>query len=175
LPGDRDAEAELEAMLRVDQAGEFGAVQIYAGQLAVLGETRSRAIVEEMAAAEAEHLETFDALLVERGVRPTALTPLWRAAGFLLGAGTALLSQRHAMLCTAAVEAEIERHYRRQEARLGDDEKNLRETIETFRADEARHRETALEHEAEQALGHRPLGAAIRAGTRLAIWLSTRV
>ncbi len=175
LPGDAKPEARIGAMLRVDQAGEFGATRIYAGQLAVLGEGRSREVVEEMAALEAEHLERFNRILVARGVRPTALTPLWRAAGFLLGAGTALLSERHAMLCTAAVETEIERHYGRQAERLGDDEASLKETIEAFRADEVQHRETALRHEAERALGHRPLGRAIRAGTRLAIWLSERV
>jgi ubiquinone biosynthesis monooxygenase Coq7 len=162
-------------MIRVDQAGEFGAIRIYEGQLAVLGNTPSREIVEEMAANEAEHLAVFNEMMVERGVRPTVLTPVWRAAGFLLGAGSALMSERHAMLCTVAVEAEIDRHYQRQADRLGADEAALKETILAFRDDEVRHRETALEHEAEQALGARPLEGAIRAGARLAIWLSERI
>ena len=175
LPGDLDREAALARLLRVDQAGEFGALQIYKGQLAVLAGTASEAPIREMAEAERQHLETFDRLVVERGVRPTALTPVWRAAGFVLGAGSALLSERHAMACTAAVEEVIDGHYRRQAEGLGPEEAELKATLEAFRAEEAGHRETALQHDAARAPAYAPFARAVRAGTRLAIWLSERV
>jgi len=175
LPGDLEATAMLARLIRVDQAGEFGALQIYKGQLAVLRGSASEAPIREMAEAERRHLETFDRLLVERAVRPTALTPFWRAAGFLLGAGSALLSERHAMACTAAVEEVIDGHYRRQAARLGPDEAALRSTLEDFRADEAAHRDTALAHGAAEAPAYDRFAGAVRAGTRLAIWLSERL
>lgn len=175
LPGDLSPRRRLHRLLRVDQAGEFGAVQIYKGQLAVLRGTASEAAVQRMAEQEREHLARFNALMVERGVRPTALTPLWRAAGFLLGAGTALMGERAAMACTVAVEEVIDGHYRRQLEDLGDDEPGLAQTLETFRADELEHRDAALAAGAEEARGYRPLSRGIRAGTRLAIWLSERL
>ncbi len=176
LPGDPPKGAEIERMIRVDQAGEFGAVQIYRGQLAVLGETKSAAVIEEMLLVERGHLAAFNRIMTERGVRPTALGPLWRAGGFLLGAATALLGERHAMACTVAVEEVIDGHYRRQAARLeGAGEAALKQTVEDFGAEEAAHLETARHHEAEAAPGYRPLSAAIRRGTRLAIWLSERI
>jgi ubiquinone biosynthesis monooxygenase Coq7 len=174
-PGDLDAADRIARILRVDQAGEFGALQIYKGQLAVLAGTASAATVEEMAEAERRHLETFDRLVVERGVRPTALTPIWRGAGLLLGAVSALISERHAMACTAAVEETIDRHYRRQAESLGPEEAGLQATLEEFRADELRHRETALEHRAAEAVGYAAFSGAVRTGTRLAIWLSERL
>jgi len=150
-------------------------VRIYEGQLAVLRGTAAEAPVAEMAAAEREHLAAFDRLAAERGVRPTALQPVWRVAGFALGAGSALLGPRAAMACTVAVEDVIEAHYRRQIAALGEAEPALRETLVRFRDDELAHRAEALRHEAERAPLHRPLSAAVRAGTRLAIWLSERI
>ena len=115
-----DARADVPSMLRVDQAGEYGATRIYAGQLAVLGDSGpASALVARMAAQEQEHLRTFDALLAERGVRPTLLQPFWRTAGFALGAATALISPQAAMACTAAVEDEIDKHYSEQLRALG--------------------------------------------------------
>jgi ubiquinone biosynthesis monooxygenase Coq7 len=108
-------------------------------------------------------------------VRPTALLPLWHAAGFALGAATALIGERAAMACTAAVEEVIVEHYRGQIGALGDDEAALRAALEEYRADEAAHRATALAHEAEQAPAYAALTGAIKAGSRLAIWLSTRI
>src|SRR5215216_7715524 len=99
-------------MLRVDQAGEYGATRIYAGQLAVLGQDGPAGrVIARMARQEERHLKRFDALMAERGVRPTALQPLWKVAGFALGAATALMSEKAAMACTDAVETEIDRHY----------------------------------------------------------------
>ena len=175
LPGDPDLEETVARMIRVDQAGEFGAVRIYAGQRAFLRRGAAADAVDEMAAKEAEHLETFNALVAERGIRPTALMPLWHVAGYALGAATALMGERAAMACTEAVEDVIDRHYAEQSAALGDDEAELRDTIDKFRADEIEHRDLAIEHEAREAPGYELLTRVVKTGSRLAIWLSTRV
>lgn len=175
LPGDPSREQQIARMIRVDQAGEYGAVRIYAGQLAVLRRAGSAEAIRAMAATEREHLERFDDLVADRGVRPTVLQPLWHVAGYALGAATALLGERAAMACTVAVEEVIDRHYAEQAERLGDDEADLRETIEKFRADELEHKDEALAHGAEGAPGYELLTGAVKAGSRLAIWLSTRI
>jgi ubiquinone biosynthesis monooxygenase Coq7 len=175
LPGDPDPAGLIDRILRVDQAGEYGACRIYAGQMAVLGRHACAPALAAMAAQERHHLETFDRLMAERRARPTALQPLWHLAGFALGAGTALMGSRAAMACTVAVEEAIDTHYRRQAAQLGTAEAPLKATIERFRAEEDEHRRTGLAHGAEQAPGYPVLRAAIKAGSRLAIWLSERV
>jgi len=173
------AGADVAAMIRVDHAGEYGAVRIYEGQLAVLGRNRANrkaaAAIRRMAGQEQEHLETFDRLINERAVRPTALEPVWHAAGFALGAATALLGEKAAMACTAAVEEVIDAHYAAQVERLGTDDPELKRTIERFRADEIAHRDEAIAHGAEEAPGYRLLSGAIKAGCRLAIKLSERI
>jgi ubiquinone biosynthesis monooxygenase Coq7 len=175
MPGDRSRDEIIERMIRVDHAGEYGAVRIYAGQQAVLRDGKAAGLIRDMAAKEAEHLARFDRIVADRDVRPTALMPLWHVAGFALGAATALLGEKAAMACTAAVEEVIDEHYAGQAARLGRDEAELRATIEEFRADEAAHREEAMQAGAEQAPGYEVLSTAIKAGSRLAIWLSTRI
>jgi ubiquinone biosynthesis monooxygenase Coq7 len=175
LPGDPSREEMLARILRVDHAGEHGAVRIYAGQLAVLGHTPAGDVIRRMAKEEQRHLETFNRLLPERRVRPTALSPLWHAAGYALGAATALLGERAAMACTVAVEEVIDEHYAAQAAQLGAEEPALKAVIEEFRQDEIVHRDEGLAHGAEQAPGYELLRTAIKAGSRLAIWLSTRV
>ena len=172
LPGDLGPAALVARMIRVDHAGELGAVRIYEGQLAVLGNDPE---IAEMAAQEREHLARFETLVNERRVRPTALSPVWHVAGFALGAGTALMGPKAAMACTVAVEEVIDEHYRKQAEALGDDEAELRDAIEEFRADEIAHRDAALEAGAEEAPGYRPLTQAIKGGSRLAIWLSERI
>ena len=173
-PGDRRPDSA--SMLRVNQAGEYGAARIYAGQLAVLGQDRPAGrAVARMAQQEQRHLARFDALMAERQVRPTALQPLWKVAGFALGAATALLSERAAMACTDAVETEIDRHYGRQLDALGDSDPELAADIAEFRAEELEHRDTAREHGAAETIGYPLLTAAIRAGCRLAIGLSKRI
>lgn len=163
-------------MLRVDQAGEYGATRIYAGQLAVMGDRAPHAAeVAAMAAQEAAHRERFDALIAERGVRPTALQPLWSVAGYALGAATALIGPEAAMACTAAVEEEIERHYSAQLDELGDDDPELSAIIAEFRDDEREHHAAALAAGAERAPAYPLLSGAIRLGCRLAIRLSERV
>lgn len=170
------------SMIRVDQAGEYGATRIYAGQLAVMGNRAPHSSeVRAMAEQEAGHLAEFDALVARRRVRPTVLQPLWSVAGYALGAATALLGPEAAMACTAAVEEEIDRHYSHQldtlEKAKGtrDDDPELAGTIERFREDERAHRDAALAAGAERAPAYPLLSAAIRAGCRAAIRLSERL
>lgn len=166
----------IERILRVDQAGEYGAIRIYAGQLAVMGNRAPHAgEVQHMAEQEAAHLARFNALLAERRVRPTALQPFWHVAGFALGAATALIGPEAAMACTAAVEEEIDRHYTQQLDELGESEPELAATIAQFRDDERAHRETALAAGAERAPAYPLLAGAIRLGCRAAIRLAERI
>ena len=132
-------------------------------------------LIARMAAQEQRHLDHFDALLAERGVRPTLLQPFWRVAGHALGAATALISPQAAMACTAAVEDEIDRHYSQQLDALGTQEPELSATIADFQADEREHRDTAIGAGAETDLGYPLLYSAIRAGCRAAIELSKRI
>ena len=174
LPGDRIV--DTGAMVRVDQAGEYGAARIYAGQLAVMGERHPHArLIRHMADQERRHLDTFDRLLIERRGRPTILHPLWHVAGYALGAATALMGPRAAMACTAAVEAEIDAHYAQQLAEIGDSDPELAAHVADFRGDEAEHRETALAQGAERAVGYPVLAAIIRVGCRAAIAVSSRI
>jgi ubiquinone biosynthesis monooxygenase Coq7 len=175
LPGDPTEAERLDRLLRVDLAGEYGARRIYEGQLAVLGVRADSAPIRAMYEQEKQHLATFERLLVARRARPSALTPLWHVAGFALGAATAMLGREAAMACTVAVEEVIDEHYARQAAALGDSEPALKATIEEFRRDEQHHRDTGLAEGAAQAPGYPLLAGAIKAGSRLAIWLAERV
>ncbi len=175
LPGDPSAKEQVNRMIRVDHAGEYGAARIYAGQLRVLGRHPASAVIRRMAEQEKRHLAVFEKLVAERRVRPTVLSPLWHAAGFALGAASALLGGRAAMACTVAVEEVIDEHYRAQAEALGDAEPELKATIEEFRSDELEHRDTGLAHGAELAPGYEVLSRVVKAGSRLAIWLSTRI
>ena len=169
-------EATTKSMIRVNQAGEYGATRIYAGQLAVMGtRTPVARAIAAMAAQEDRHRKRFDAMIVERRVRPTLLAPLWDVAGFGLGMATALMGPKAAMACTAAVETEIDKHYGDQLAELGDSDPELVEAIADFRAEEAEHKATAIDHGAEGAFGYPVMSAAIRAGCRVAIALSKRI
>ena len=175
LPGDESEAARIERFIRVDHAGEYGAKRIYQGQLAVLGRGPKGDVLRHMQAQEQVHLDTFAALVAERRVRPTALLPFWHVAGFALGAATAALGERAAMACTVAVEEAIDEHYRSQSAVLGEDEAALRDTIETFRAEELEHRDIGLANEAERTPGYKVLSALIKAGCKVAIAVSERV
>ncbi|MBY0422960.1 MAG: demethoxyubiquinone hydroxylase family protein [Parvularculaceae bacterium] len=166
-------------MLRVDHAGEYGAVQIYRGQRAVFGRLPHKSatadVIAEMEAGEARHLETFDRLLAERRVRPTLLSPLWNVAGFGLGAVTALMGEKAAMACTAAVEEVIEGHYAAQAEEIAAVDPALASTIAEFRDDELGHKATAEDNGADGAPGFGLLKAAIQFGCRVAIRLSEKV
>ena len=175
LPGDPSPEDSVERMIRVDHAGEFGAVRIYEGQLAVLGHSAAGHVIREMAEQERRHLERFERLVRERRVRPTALSPLWHVAGYALGAASALLGERGAMACTVAVEEVIDEHYQAQAAKLAEDDPALRETILSFRDDEIAHRDLAIAQGAAESPGYDLISAVVKTGSRVAIWLSTRL
>ena len=175
LPGDLTPAETIERIIRVDHAGEYGAARIYEGQLAVLGRGEKGDLIRHMKAQEDVHLQTFAGLIGKRRVRPTVLLPFWHVAGFALGAVTAALGTRAAMACTVAVEEAIDEHYAAQAASLGEDEAELRGTIEKFRAEELEHRDIGLEHEAELAPAYRLMSAVIKAGCKVAIAVSERV
>ena len=178
-PGQGAGAQRLAEILRVDHAGELGAVAIYRGQRAVLnqvsGQGRMASQLAQMQDHEAEHLARFDKLLTERGVRPTALTPLWRLAGFALGAGTALLGPKAAHACTEAVETVIEEHYAGQIEELSDREPELAGELARFRDEELAHRDIARAEGAAEAPGYALLTRVISAGCRAAIKISEKV
>ncbi len=178
-PGRHAMRARLHEILRVDHAGELAAVQIYRGQAAVLGRAAataaSAAEVEEMGAQESVHLQAFDQLLLERGVRPSLLSPLWRAAGFALGAATALAGERAAHACTEAVETVIEQHYAGQIEELEERDPELAAQLCGYRQDELDHRDRAIDQGAREAPGYELLTAVIRAGCRAAIRAAQKV
>lgn len=164
------------SMVRVDQAGEFGAKRIYAGQLAIMGDRHPAArSIAHMAAQEQVHLDAFDLLMAQRGIRPTVLQPFWNVAGFALGAATAAIGPEAAMACTAAIETEIDRHYSEQLEELADSDPELSELVARFREEELEHKATALAEGAERAPAFPLMSAAIRLGCRAAIALSKRI
>ena len=168
--------ADIASMLRVNQAGEYGAKRIYAGQLAVMGDrTPAARSIAHMAEQEQRHLSAFDKMLAERGVRPTVLQPVWDIAGFALGAVTAAIGPAAAMACTVAVETEIDRHYAEQLEQIGDSDPELSAMVTEFQIEELEHKATALEHGAEQAFAYPLMSAVIRAGCRVAIAVSKRI
>lgn len=178
-PGLGGASARLAEILRVDHAGELGAVHIYRGQRAVLGAARGHERIAgqlaEMEGHEAVHLARFDRLLNDHRVRPTVMTPFWRVAGFALGAGTALLGDKAAHACTEAVESVIEQHYAGQIAELEGREPELAAELSRFRDEELAHRDKAVEEGAREAPGYPVLAAVIRAGCRAAIKISEKL
>lgn len=183
-PGVNHAKDQIARIIRVDQAGEYGAKRIYAGQLAVFknrpGMARTEKLIQHMADQEDVHLDTFSDMVAERGVRPTILQPIWHVGGFALGAVTALMGEKAAMACTAAVEEAIDEHYAAQQVALdtlnadGAGEEELKAHIDQFRADEAEHHDTAIDEGAEAAAGWPFLRRAIKGTTKTAIWLSER-
>lgn len=176
-PGPRDQ--RLKEMIRVDHAGEYGAVQIYKGQRAVFDKLPHKArlaeLLREMEEGEYEHLDAFDRLIFEKRSRPTVLAPLWNVAGFALGAGTALMGEKAAMACTSAVEEVIEQHYQEQADELGDSDPEMRDRFLKFREDEIGHKDTAIAEGAEETPGYGILKGVIQAGCRLAIRVSEKV
>lgn len=168
--------ADIASMLRVNQAGEYGAKRIYAGQLAVMGDrTPAARSIAHMAEQEERHLSAFNKLLAERGVRPTVLHPIWDVAGFALGAVTAAIGPEAAMACTVAIETEIDLHYSEQLAEIGESDPELSAMVADFQADEQEHKATALAEGAERAPAYPLMSAAIRLGCRTAIALSKRI
>lgn len=174
-PGRGATTARMAEILRVDHAGELAAVQIYRGQRAVMGDRPAGRRFAELAEQEGLHLARFDQLLIERRVRPTAMAPIWRLAGFALGAGTALLGEKAAHACTEAVESVIEAHYAGQITELADCDPDLAAELAAFRDEELAHRDEAVGEGAREAPGYAVLSAVIAAGCRAAIKLSEKV
>lgn len=181
LPGDRGTtprDADIDSIIRVNHAGEYGAKRIYAGQLAVFKDNpKMRKLIQHMADQEEAHLEYFEKEIIRRGVRPTALHPVWHAAGYALGALTAKLGPEAAMACTVAVESVISGHYQEQLDALDgkDHEAPLKKAIAKFKAEEEEHHDTGLAHDAEHAPAYALLSAIIRGGSKLAIEIAKRL
>jgi 3-demethoxyubiquinol 3-hydroxylase len=169
----------LDRVLRVDHAGEVGADMIYAGQLAVLGKSKVGSVIQEMRDQEVHHRKTFERLIMEHRARPTALLPLWNVAGFVLGAGTALLGSKAAMACTVAVEETIGQHYNDQIREIMEKHpgefKDLLLTLKTFRDEELEHLQVGIQHDAELAPAYKALKTVIQTGCKGAIWISERI
>ena len=169
----------LEEIIRVDHAGERGAIKIYEGQLLALGTIKQdknlRKIIEEMKEQEKEHLEYFEKEIQKRKMKPTYLLPLWDLMGVSLGFGTVLLGKKAAMLCTASVEEVIEDHYQNQLKKIGNDEKELKRKIEKFKGDEANHKNTAYETGASKNGIYSIMDKIIKTGSRIAIAISEKI
>lgn len=174
-PGSLTQKQLLEQIIRVNQAGEYGAKRIYAGQMAVLKNSPAYETIKHMAEQEDEHLQYFSNEIVSRKVRPTALMPIWHVAGYAMGAVTAMIGTKAAMACTVAVEEVIDEHYREQLKTLSDNEKLLKEKIEKFRLEEVEHRDIGLENHAEDAAAYPILRGAVRTATKFAIFLSKKI
>lgn len=160
--------------LRVNHAGELGAINIYKGQLAVLGGTALKPKLEEMLSHEQEHLDAFNEILPDEGVRPSALTPLWELGGFALGAGSALLGEKAAMACTVAVEEVIVEHYEEQ-LELLDDADPVKAKIAKFCADEDHHRQEGLDHGAQEWSGFGPFTQVVKLLTKTCVEIAKHI
>lgn len=178
LPGSLSVQESMAQLIRVNQAGEYGAKRIYQGQMAVLKQDSCASTIAHMAEQEEQHLAYFNEQIRERQVRPTALMPVWHVLGYMLGAGTALLGKKAAMACTVAVEEVIDAHYRQQIEQLqvtAPHEASLIGHIEQFRQEELEHRDIGVEYYAKETPGFMLLTGAVKTASRLAIWLSKRV
>ena len=166
----------LEEIIRVDHAGEYGATRIYDGQIAVFGKnSKIGKTIQHMADQEQEHIETFQQLIVNNRVRPTALLPIWNVAGYALGAATAMMGEKAAMACTVAVEKVIGEHYHEQQSLLGNDQKKLKKIIKKFEADELEHHDIGIAHDAEKTPGYKILSKIIEIGCKTAIAVSKKI
>tara|TARA_B100000953_G_C17784528_1_gene346744 strand:+ start:41 stop:574 length:534 start_codon:yes stop_codon:yes gene_type:complete len=169
----------LEEIIRVDHAGERGAIKIYEGQLLALNtikqDEKLKTIIQEMKEQEKEHLEYFEKEIQKRKMKPTYLLPLWDLIGVSLGFGTVLLGKRAAMLCTASVEEVIEDHYQKQLKKIGNDEKELKTKIEKFKRDEINHKNTAYETGASKIGIYSIMDKVIKTGSKLAITISEKI
>jgi len=169
----------LEEIIRVDHAGERGAIKIYEGQLLALKtikqDERLKDIIEEMKDHEKEHLEYFEKEIQKRNMKPTYLLPLWDLMGISLGFGTVLLGKKAAMLCTASVEEVIENHYENQLSKIGEDEKDLKEKIKKFKGDEVNHKNIAYQSGATKNGLYSIMDKMIRTGSKIAISISEKI
>ena len=169
----------LEEIIRVDHAGERGAIKIYEGQLLALKTIKQdeslKDKIEEMKEQEKEHLVYFEKEIQKRKIKPTSLLPLWDVMGVALGFGSALLGKKATMLCTASVEEVIDEHYQNQLKKLGSDEKDLKKKIEEFKKDEINHKNIAYEAGATNKGLYSIMDKVIRTGSRIAITISEKI
>lgn len=176
VPNSLNKEQQLDRIIRVDHAGEYGAVRIYEGQLAVFGDNHPMSdTIKHMKEQEDVHLDRFNKLIRDYNARPTLITPLWHAAGYALGATTALMGPKAAMACTEAVEEVIDKHYAEQIESLGDDEGALAETLEKFRQEEVEHKQIAIDNGAQEVPAHGILYGAIKLGVKAVIKVAERI
>ena len=169
----------LEEIIRVDHAGERGAIKIYEGQLLALKTIKKDEnllnIIEEMKEQEKEHLEYFEKEILKRKIKPTSLLPLWDIMAVALGFGSALLGKKATMLCTASVEEVIDGHYNNQLKKLGNDEKDLKKKIEKFKEDEVNHKNMAYESGATNKGVYSIMDKVIKTGSKIAITISEKI
>ncbi len=174
LPGDQKKDKFIKSVIRVNHAGEYGAKQIYSGQIKFSKNTSERKILKHMADQEQQHLDFFSAEMIKQRVRPSLLMPLWHVAGFMLGAGTALLGKNAAMIATEAVEDVIDKHYQEQ-LKSNQLPQELAEKIEKFRQEEIEHQNIAQNNMQNLNMGHRILSKLIKAGCKLSIFLAKKI
>ena len=176
---DKTNRKTLEEIIRVDHAGERGAIKIYEGQLLALKTFKQNASlkkkIEEMKEHEKEHYEYFENEIKKRNIKPTKFLPLWDIMGVTLGFGTAMLGEKAAMLCTASVEEVIDGHYKDQTYKLGDDEKDLKEKIMKFREDELHHKDIAYDNGATKEGLFGVLDKIIKTSSKIAITISQKI
>ncbi len=169
----------LEEIIRVDHAGERGAIKIYEGQLLALKTFKQdeslKKQIEEMKEHEKEHYEFFNQEIKRRNIEPTKLLPVWDLLGVTLGFGTAMLGKKAAMLCTASVEEVIDGHYKNQTYKLEEDEKELKNKINKFRQDELNHKDIAYESGATKSGLYGLLDKLIKTSSNLAIKISEKI
>ena len=169
----------LEEIIRVNHAGERGAIKIYEGQLLTLKTIKQdetlKDKIEEMKEQEKEHLEYFEKEIQKRKIKPTYFLPLWDMTSVALGFGSALLGKKATMLCTASVEEVIDEHYKNQLIKLGNDEKDLKKKIEKFKEDEVHHKNTAYELGASNKGIYSIMDKLIKTGSRIAITISEKI
>jgi len=170
---------KIEEFIRVDHAGERGAVKIYEGQLLALNtlvkDEKLKKIIEEMKVHEKEHCEFFEKEIQKRDIKPTKLLPLWDLLGVALGFGSTLLGKKAAMLCTASVEEVIDKHYQSQIDQLDKTEKELKKNITKFRKDELHHKDIAYEKGATKKGCYSILDKVIKTGSKIAINISEKI
>ena len=170
---------KIEEFIRVDHAGERGAIKIYEGQLLALNtfvkDENLKKTIEKMKSHEKEHLDFFNKEIKKRNIKPTKLLPLWDLLGVGLGFGSAIIGKKATMLCTASVEEVIDEHYQKQINELDSNEKVLKEKIKKFRDDELHHRDIAYEQGASKKGLYSILDKIIKTGSKVAINISEKI
>jgi len=175
LPGDLPPKKLIEEVIRVNQAGEYGAKRIYEGQLQFTKNSDTYNIIKHMKEQEEMHLDYFNAKIADSHIRPTLLRPFWHIAGFTLGAITAMMGKKCAMLCTEAVEDVIDLHYQEQLKKLPATELELKNKINQFREEELEHKNTAVENDSQDFIAYKAFSKIIKSACKLAIYIAKKI